>query len=231
MACLTGFPVTGVTGEDIYVVRRESRGVVLTNVPPAEESGRLLQDETHRRRNANPPRRTAAPVPPRPYADTIRRVADRYGLDQNLVHAVISVESAYDPRAVSPRGAVGLMQLMPATAAELGIHDLTDPHDNIVGGVRHLRRLLDRYDGDLLLSLAAYNAGVSAVDRHGGVPPYRETIDYVRRVRRRYRGDGQASDRHGAEPIYKYVDSSGALVFTHYPPASSNRRGAAKTAR
>jgi soluble lytic murein transglycosylase-like protein len=228
---LAGVPAAGTAGDDIYAVRRESRGVVLTNVPPASGSGRLLHDEAHRRRDAAEPRRQAAPSGPRPYADTVRRVADRYGLDQDLVHAVISVESAYDPRAVSPRGAVGLMQLMPATAAELGVHDLTDPHDNIVGGVRHLRRLMDRYDGDLVLSLAAYNAGMAAVDRHGGVPPYRETMDYVRRVRRRYQGDGRAADRHGAEPIYSYEDGSGALVFTHYPSPDARRRGAAKPAR
>lgn len=230
LACLACLPAVGVAGEDIYAVRRESSGVVLTNVPPAAGNGRLIHDEARRRRDDAETRRQPAPSAPRPYADTVRRVADRFGLDQDLVHAVISVESAYDPRAVSPRGAVGLMQLMPATAAELGIHDLTDPHDNIVGGVRHLRRLMDRYDGNLVLSLAAYNAGMTAVDRHGGVPPYRETIDYVRRVRRRYQGNGRAADRHGEDPIYSYVDGSGALVFTQYPSADARRRGAAKPA-
>jgi soluble lytic murein transglycosylase-like protein len=231
VTCLVGLPAAGLAGDDIYAVRQESGSMVLTNVPPARGNARLLRDDARRGQGARKRRAEAAPAAPRPYADTVRRVADRYGLDQDLVHAVISVESAYDPRAVSPRGAVGLMQLMPGTAAELGVHDLTDPHDNIVGGVRHLRRLLDRYDGDLVLSLAAYNAGASAVDRHGGVPPYRETVDYVRRVRSRYRGDGQAADRHGAEPIYRFVDGSGALVFTHYPPANDRRRPAAKPGR
>jgi hypothetical protein len=229
-AILAAVPGLAVAGDDIYAVRHGSGGVVLTNVPPKGGDGRLLHDDGRRRPPRDVTRGPAASLPPRPYADTVRRVARRYGLDQELVHAVISVESAYDPRAVSPRGAVGLMQLMPRTAAELGVHDLTDPHDNIVGGVRHLRRLMDRYDGDLNLSLAAYNAGTAAVDRHGGVPPYRETLDYVRKVRRRYRGDGRAADRHGAEPIYRYQDSSGALVFTHYPPADSRRPGAAKRA-
>jgi soluble lytic murein transglycosylase len=103
-----------------------------------------------------------------------------------LVKAVIAAESNFDPEAVSRKGARGLMQLMPATAEELGVEDPLEPTDNVRGGTRYLRSMLDRY-GDLTRALAAYNAGPSAVDRYGGVPPYRETQDYVNRVLTYYR--------------------------------------------
>lgn len=114
--------------------------------------------------------------------------ARRHGLDPELVLAVVGVESAFRPEAVSPKGARGLMQLMPATAASLGVEDAFDPEENLDGGVRHLGTLLSLYGGDLERALAAYNAGEGAVDRHGGVPPYRETREYVKRVLERYEG-------------------------------------------
>jgi soluble lytic murein transglycosylase-like protein len=103
-------------------------------------------------------------------------------ISPDLVRAVIQVESAWNPRAVSAKGALGLMQLMPATAAELGVVNPFDPSQNIRAGVKYLKRLLDRYDGNTELALAAYNAGPTAVDRYGRVPPYRETQAYVRRI-------------------------------------------------
>jgi soluble lytic murein transglycosylase-like protein len=115
-----------------------------------------------------------------------RAAAERYGLDPELVLAVVGVESAFESRAVSPKGAQGLMQLMPATAADLGVVDVFDPAANLDAGSRHLEALLRQYRGDLRRTLAAYNAGPGAVARHGGVPPYRETQEYIRRVMRRY---------------------------------------------
>jgi soluble lytic murein transglycosylase-like protein len=115
--------------------------------------------------------------------------ARRHGLDPELVLAVVSVESAFQPDAVSPKGARGLMQLMPATAASLDVADAFDPEANLEGGTRHLESLVSRYDGDLEKALAAYNAGEGAVSRYGGVPPYRETRAYVRKVLDRYRGE------------------------------------------
>jgi hypothetical protein len=113
--------------------------------------------------------------------------ARKHGLDPELVLAVVGVESAFQPDAVSPKGAQGLMQLMPGTADSLGVEDAFDPGQNLDGGVRHLGSLLTLYDGDLSRALAAYNAGEGAVARHGGIPPFRETREYVKKVLERYR--------------------------------------------
>jgi hypothetical protein len=112
----------------------------------------------------------------------VREAAARHGLPESLVAAVVSVESDANPRAVSRRGALGLMQLMPSTAASLGVRDAFNPAQNVDGGARHLRDLIDRFAGDLPLALAAYNAGAQAVLRHKGVPPYPETRAFVARV-------------------------------------------------
>ena len=133
----------------------------------------------------------AAWLPSNKWWDFIASAADRHGVDERLVHAVIQVESNYASNARSPKGAVGLMQLMPATAARFGaesVESLLDPRVNVDIGVRYLRELLDRF-GRTDLALAAYNAGEGAVVRNGyQVPPYRETQDYVRKVRRLYEG-------------------------------------------
>lgn len=118
----------------------------------------------------------------------LRDAAARNGLDPALVRAVVAVESAFRPDAISPKGAQGLMQLMPSTAAALGVGDAFDPAQNLDGGARHLAALVKGYGGDLNRALAAYNAGEAAVARHRGVPPYRETKDYVAKVLRSYRG-------------------------------------------
>jgi soluble lytic murein transglycosylase-like protein len=119
----------------------------------------------------------------------IKEAAIRYAVSESLIAAVIEVESQFNSRAVSRRGAQGLMQLMPATAATLGVRDPFDPQDNIDGGVRHLRSLMDRFNHDLPLALAAYNAGERAVLQNRGVPPSRETREYVSRVMRRMNRD------------------------------------------
>ncbi len=120
----------------------------------------------------------------------IRKAADTYQLPYDLLHAVIRVESAYNPRAVSKAGAQGLMQLMPATAARFNVSDPFNPADNIDGGSRYLRHLLTLFDNNYTLALAAYNAGENAVIRYGNkIPPYKETQNYVRKVLKLYRAN------------------------------------------
>ena len=122
------------------------------------------------------------PAIPEQYRDLVTKTAARHGVDARVVSALIQVESAYHSRAVSAKGARGLMQLMPATGRQYGALDLFDPKVNLEAGVQHLKKLLTRYD--LPLALAAYNAGEAAVDRFGGIPPFRETQDYVTRILR-----------------------------------------------
>lgn len=123
--------------------------------------------------------------------DLVRVAAERHAVDPRLIHSVIIAESGGNPQAVSTKGARGLMQLMPRTAAGLGVWNSFDPRQNIEGGTRYLRSLLDRFGGDLALALAGYNAGPGAVETYRGVPPYDETRGYVRKVLALYRGSGE----------------------------------------
>jgi len=162
------------------------------------------------------------------FADAIRSAAQRYQVDQRLVEAVILTESAGDPGAISPKGAQGLMQLMPARAAALGVRDAFNPIENLDGGVRHLRDLLRTFGGDVTLALAAYNAGEGAVRSYGGVPPYPETQAYVRRIRSLYDGAGSLTATAAAvlsapQQVYRRVQPDGTVVFTNLPPDEASR--------
>lgn len=132
------------------------------------------------------------PLNRRAFSDEIEAAADEFAVDDALIRAIIHAESAYQPEALSPKGAQGLMQLMPATQAELQIVDVFDPLSNIEGGTQYLSRLLAQFDQSVELATAAYNAGPGAVQEYGGIPPYKETREYVRRVKilyRRYRSN------------------------------------------
>ena len=151
-------------------------------------------------------------------ASVINSAAERNHVDPALVQAVIQNESAWNPNAVSPKGAFGLMQLIPSTAERFGVGNVFDPAENIEGGTRYLRELLDRYHGDLKKSLAAYNAGEQAVARFGGVPAYPETRAYVRKVTNTYFQSGSGHSPTGEFqnfPIREVTGRSGRVVFTN----------------
>jgi soluble lytic murein transglycosylase-like protein len=171
---------------------------------------------------ASPPRVAGAPAVVttrqvdharhRRYLSLVHEHASRHALRPELVLAVIQVESGFDPAARSPKGAMGLMQLMPATARELGVRDPYDPVENVSAGTRYLRQLLDRYSGDETLALAAYNAGEGAVERYGRqVPPYRETQDYVRKV-----GSVATASSPTRPAIYKTIEIIDGRVVPRY---------------
>lgn len=190
------------------------------------EDGRVVVTNTPSRRDVRTlpgfEERVAAALrgdlPATPYDPSIDLVARRTGLSPDLIKAVALVESGLDPNAVSPKGALGLMQLMPDTARQYGVEDPFDPDQNLQAGATHLRRLLDEFGGDLSLALAAYNAGSGAVRRYGGVPAYRETRDYVRRVRSKLTPAVRAPQPDGPPPpseIRAKRRADGSVVFVN----------------
>jgi hypothetical protein len=171
------------------------------------------------------------------YDHHVRDAAGAHGVRTELVHAVIQAESAYDHRAVSSKGACGLMQLMPATATRMGVSNAFDPRQNIFGGTRYLRLLLDMFGGNVSLALAAYNAGENAVKRYKGIPPFKETRRYVRKVRSRLSGRSaviafaptpRATRKPSPAPAaitpahpgvyYKWKDARGIVHVARVPP-------------
>jgi soluble lytic murein transglycosylase len=221
---LIGFVLiwTGPALAEIYY-RIDENGVARFTNAPTTPDYRLLQPGVL----PSASRLTAASID-----GLIEAFAAEHSIDSALIRAVIRAESNFNHRAVSRKGAQGLMQLMPATIWRLSVGDAFDPHENIGAGVRYLRQLLDQFQGDLTLALAAYNAGENAVLRYRGVPPYQETREYVRKVLnlyRRTRGEpsrirvASASSRATESPppppaLYKALEASGTILYSNIPP-------------
>lgn len=208
----------------IYSYRDASGALVLSDTAPSDPS---VPVHTFEAVNTAERVRVTRPVSKayrERFDDLIVHHAEAQAIRPDLVRAVVQVESGYNPRAISVKGAMGLMQLMPGTAAGLGVRRPFDPEENIRGGVAYLRHLLDRFDGNEELALAAYNAGPAAVGRYGNrIPPYRETRDYVRKVRTRTSVASAA-----AKPtlvIYKWVELVDGRPVTRYsdsPPTTGS---------
>jgi hypothetical protein len=199
-AVLCALAVPATVEAQIYAWRDESGTLVLSDRPLNKTAKRhsfaVSQGSSIHTTSPVSARRAAL------YDDLIQHHSADQGIRADLVRAVIQAESAFDPWARSIKGAMGLMQLMPATAREFGVLNPYDPAENIRAGVQYLRRLLDRYNNDEELALAAYNAGPNAVDRYGRqVPPYRETRSYVKKIRNTTMADVSSSGR-----IYRTVD-------------------------
>jgi len=190
--CLfAGFFMPSQGFSDVYVYKDKEGVLTFTNVPVHSGYRRVIRESNGQLSGAVGSSNNVGPFSN--YDDVIRSASDRYNIDPDLIKAVIKVESDFNSIARSNKGAMGLMQLMPDTARLHNVMDVFDPTDNIEGGVRHLKLLLSRYQGDVELSLAAYNAGMKAVEKHGGIPPFSETKEYVRRVLsyyQAYRGTG-----------------------------------------
>ncbi|MBU1185413.1 MAG: lytic transglycosylase domain-containing protein [Acidobacteria bacterium] len=159
----------------------------------------------------------SAPSSPEKYDELIQTLSQKHGIHPQLIHAVISAESNYDPGAVSSKGAKGLMQLMPETAKDYGVDDIYDPQQNIEAGIKHLKFLLNKYETDLNLALAAYNAGQQAVDKYDSIPPYPETRTYVNKINRSLAGRGVLDAARRTRNIYTYTNTEGRLVITNIP--------------
>jgi soluble lytic murein transglycosylase-like protein len=165
---------------------------------------------------------------PGSYLDIINNACDRHGVDPSLVHALVKVESDFNPYALSRKGAMGLMQLMPKTAVDLNVKDSFNPIENIDAGVKYLRYLIDRYEGNLSLALAAYNCGETAIKRWGTIPPFKETRNYVKRILNLYNGN------NGSVPMTRYTiymgyGEDGAILLTDNPSSSQYKKLKQKT--
>lgn len=171
----------------------------------------------------DPPATPSAPPAP-PYRELVSAAASRYGVDAELISSVMEVESHFDAKAISPKNARGLMQLLPQTAARLGVKNIFDPQENIEAGTRYLKELLQLYNNNLTLALAAYNAGPEKVQKYGNVPPYRETVSYVNQVKRKYQKSKSAAPAKPTTPAAPKASAGtpapGSSATPPSPPAS-----------
>jgi soluble lytic murein transglycosylase len=218
---------------DIYQYVDEQGVVHFTNTSGGGKHHRKVRAESPRPDNspAQTPRPLSAPsgASNETYSEIINSACGKYGVDPSLVQAIVKVESDFNPFALSRKGAMGLMQLMPQTAMELNVRNSFSPRENIEGGVKHLRYLMDRYEGNLSLALAAYNSGENAVRQWGTIPPFKETQQYVKKILHLYNGTGKTfTPRY---TIYVGHGEDGTLLLTDNPSNHPNKKLHRKMAR
>ena len=219
LALVMSFPSL-VRGQTLYSYLDEQGVRVFTNIPPGGHVRDLrVTGDSASRTLSEPSVSSPGQSFTSPYEPIIEKYAAQYDIDPALINSVISTESDFNPKAVSSKGAGGLMQLMPGTASRLGVKNVFDPEQNIQGGVRHLRYLLDTFDNDLSLSLAAYNAGENLVQRLGRIPDFKETHDYVRSITKKYGRKGVAPTQEPRQPAtFRWIDENGVLHLQDTPP-------------
>jgi len=227
---LAGMTASPPARADIYQFVDENGVVHFTNVSgnrvkkPSRIYAESRRSDSVSAAQAHAPARTVqrdegVPVS---YVNIINSACGKYGVDPSLVHAIVKVESDFNPYAVSRKGAMGLMQLMPETASNMKVRNSFSPDENIEGGVKYLRYLLDRYEGNISLALAAYNSGETAVKKWGTIPPFKETQEYVRKIMQLYNGTGKAfAPRY---TIYVGTGSDGTILFTDNPSSHPDKK-------
>lgn len=200
---------------DIYKYIDENGVVCYTDAPFGKKGKRI-----HKEKADSPPSEQQAVRTDPDYHRIVEEKATKYKIDPSLIKAVIKTESNWNSKAVSRKGAMGLMQLMPFTASEMAVYNPFNPEENIEGGTRYLRYLLERFNGDLTLALAAYNAGPETVEKFRSVPPITETRQYVSKVLSLYNGRrihpvDKPKEEKKPEPIYKIILEDGTVLFTN----------------
>jgi hypothetical protein len=216
---------------DIYKYIDNDGTVCFTDSPPANKRAiKVIATSNRKEKNINYNKRPVVLTSQRSFRDPnhiqlVHKIAEEYYIDPNLIKAVITAESNWDPFAISRKGAMGLMQLMPQTASLLNVKNPYDPEENIRAGIRYLKYLLDKFNGDLILAIAAYNAGPTVVERFGKIPPIGETLQYVKKVlslsgygigeSNSYRRLNLKDFRKKKEEIYAIRLADGSILYTN----------------
>jgi hypothetical protein len=217
---------------DVYKYVDENGVACYTDAPMGKKTVRIIKEQTGAAKPVKADDGATSSVTSRDYSGYVQQAAAKYEIEPDLIHAVIKTESNGNQRAVSKKGAMGLMQLMPSTAYDMNVVNPFNPEENIEGGTKYLKQLLEKFNGDLTLALAAYNAGPKTVEKYGNVPPISETRQYVKKIISLFKGKGSSGysnqvkqDLPVAEPvrIYKVVLDDGTVLFTNSSLAKTGK--------